>query len=623
VIPGSVRERPRPRLGGAGALFVSTLGLAALLSTGAALDPLGAQVPDTIPPPTDTIPEGEPPPPVAGDTVPEPEPEPPALLPGLPSAGPAGWDAGVWEWTRDDLLRLPSLSLLHLLERIPGITPVRAAGAGQPEGASVFGATTGAITYEIDGFELDPLTTPTFDPSRFPLVALESVRVERRVTGARVRIRTVSPSDARPLSVVEAGTGDLRTNLFRGTFLAPRVLGGSLALGFENLGSQTVAGGTSAFTGGWLKWTWVRDEGGVQLEYRQSSMDRTGTGIDLSGQRRDWAVRARHAIGPLVAEGYAGASAVEDERGGITLREGTPQGGLRLHSAIAAPVPVEATAALRLRSHPGLPAQELELVAWAAPMPWLGLGVETAHGRWTEGSPTGRWAVRARAGPLIGVTAVADLARDSHALRRVAVDPTDEDPPLAGDDARLDLSRNGARLGLQLHHGGLRVGAAVVRASADTSAGFGLGFDPTAPSFNGGDATGLEVTGRIPTGWTPLRIEGWYVAMDAPGTWLYTPAEHWRAALVFHSLPLPSGNLELYGRAEHRFRGRMTVPDDGVLAQVGAYRATNLELSIRVLTVRAFIRWDNLLNRPFQQDSPGFNLPGQTVLYGVKWEFWN
>jgi hypothetical protein len=60
----------------------------------------------------------------------------------------------------------------------------------------VFGATVGAITYEVDGFELDPLTTPTFDPIRFPLVALESVRVERRVTGARVRIRTVSPSDA-------------------------------------------------------------------------------------------------------------------------------------------------------------------------------------------------------------------------------------------------------------------------------------------------------------------------------------------------------------------------------------------------------------------------------------------
>lgn len=623
MIPGSARERPRPRQGGAGALFVSTLGLAVLLLTGGSLAPLGAQVPDTIPPPTDTIPEVEPPPGVANDTVPEPEPEPPGILPAMPSAGPAGWDFGVWEWTRADLLRLPYLSLLHLLERIPGVTPVRAAGAGQPEGASVFGATTAAITYEVDGFELDPLTTPTFDPSRFPLVALESVRVERRATGARVRIRTVSPSDTRPLSVVEAGTGDLRTNLFRGTFLAPRVLGGSLALGFENLGSQTVAGGTSAFTGGWLKWTWVRDEGGVQLEYRQSSMDRTGTGIGLSGQRRDWVVRARHAFGPLVAEGYAGASAEEDERGDVVIREGTPQGGLRLHSAIVAPVPVEATAALRLRSHPRLPAQELELAAWAAPMPWLGLGVETAQGRWAEGSPTGRWAVRARAGPLIGVTAVADLARDSDALRRVAVEPTAEDPPVAEDDGRRDLSRHGARLGLQLHHGGLRVGAAVVRASADSSAGFGVEFDPTAPSFDGGDATGFEVTGRIPTGWGPLRIEGWYVGMDAPGTWLYTPAEQWRTALVLHTLPLPSGNLEIYARAEHRFRGRMMVPDGGALAQVGAYRATNLELSIRVLTVRAFLRWDNVLNRPFQQDSPGLNLPGQTVLYGVKWEFWN
>jgi hypothetical protein len=637
VSPVPRGSRPRPRSVGAGAFFTLLL---VGVSTGSGPGQVAGQVPEVGPPvATDTVPDA--PLPVAADTVPDapppvaevvdtvpPEPEPPPTLPAMPAVGPSGWDAGVWEWSRTDLLRLPELSLLHLLERIPGVTPVRVASVGQPEGAAVFGATVGAITYEVDGFELDPLTTPTFDPSRFPLVALESVRVERRVTGARVRIRTVSPGDARPLSVIEAGTGDLGTNLFRGTFLAPRVLGGGLSFGFESLGSQTILGGQSTFTGGWLKWTWARDEGGVQVEYRQSGMDRAGTGVALSGLRRDWVVRARRHLGPVVAEGYAGASSVEDELGDIVLREGTPQGGLRLSSSVVAPFPVEATGALRLRSHPRLPAQEAELSVWAAPTPWLGVGIEGAEGRRAEGSPTGRWALRGRVGPVAGLTAFADLARDRHALvgAVAASDPTDPDPATPDDPiarARLDLARNGARAGIQFQYGTLRLGAAAVRTSADSAAGFGLAFDPTVPRFAGGEATGVEVTVRAPTGWAPLRVEGWYVGMEVPPSGLYLPADQWRAALVFHDLPLPTGNLELYGRAEHRYRGPMLVPADGEAVVVPEHRSTHLEVTIRVLTVRAFVRWDNVLNRPFRRDVPGYNLPGQHVVYGVKWEFWN
>jgi hypothetical protein len=618
VSPAPTGSRPRPRPVGVGAFL-------ALLLVGAQAAPVAAQVPEIGPPvTTDTIPDVPPGVAPAEDTVPpEPEPDPPPALPALPPVGPTGWDAGVWEWSRADLLRLPGVSLLHLLERIPGVMPVRVSTVGQPEGVSVFGATVGAITYEVDGFELDPLTAPTFDPSRFPLVALESVRVERRVTGARVRIRTVSPADNRPLSIIEAGTGDLRTNLFRGTFLAPRVLGGGLSFGFESLGSQTVLGGQSTFTGGWLKWTWARDESGVQLEYRQSGTDRSGVGAALSGQRRDWVVRARRHLGPVVAEGYAGASSVDDELGAITLREGTPQGGLRMGSALVAPFPVQATAALRLRSHPRLPAQEAELSLWAEPIPWLGLGVEGAQGRWAEGSPTGRWALRGRAGPVVGLTAFADVANDRHALIQAVAAPGAAEPDDPAEPARLELARSGARVGLQFQHRGLWIGAAAVRTSADSTAGFGLAFDPAAPRFAGGDAKGVEVTVRVPTGWAPLRVEGWYAGMDVPPLALYLPADQWRAALVFHDLPLPSGNLELYGRAEHRFRGHMTVPAEGDPVTVPALRSTLLEVTIRVLTVRAFVRWDNIMNRPFQRDVPGFDLPGQNILYGVKWEFWN
>jgi hypothetical protein len=597
------------------------------------------QIPDTVPPPRDTvapIPAGPPfdtvpPPPtdtirppvadtVPADTVPADTLPPPALV-SMDRPGRPGWTAGIWEWSREDLLRLPDISLLQLLERIPGITSVRATAVGQPEGAAVFGAGAGAVRYEVDGFALDPLTTATFDPSRLPLVALASVRVERRLTGAVVRIEMVDPADPQAHSIVEAATGDYQTNLFRGTFLAPSVLGGALALGFESLGSQILPSGSTNLLGGWARWTWAGETTGIQLEYRQADMTRSAVGDPLSGSRRDWVARARARLGPIAAEAYAGASAVDDELGAVTLREGTPQAGVRLRSAADGPIPLEAMAALRLRDHPRLPGQELDAALWAYPAQWLAVGAEVTHGRWETGDPTGSLAIHARAGPVLGLSATAGLFRSDErqvAIQRGAVDP--EPMPGSGD---LAWRREGIRLGGEFQRGTLLLAGAALRVTSGLEPGFGLPFDQGATAFGGGEANGFEAMARLPTGWRPLRLEGWYVGMDLPEPWPYLPADQWNAALVYHDVPLPSGNLEIYLRAEHVMRGAMSVPTAEGLAPVEAYQASNLELTIRVMTVRAFIRWQNVLNRFFQEDLPGFTRPGQHIIYGVKWEFWN
>jgi hypothetical protein len=135
--------------------------------------------------------------------------------------------------------------------------------------------------------------------------------------------------------------------------------------------------------------------------------------------------------------------------------------------------------------------------------------------------------------------------------------------------------------------------------------------------------TGFELHARLPTGWDPLRVEGWYVRMDRPAGWLYLPDDHWRVALSYYHVPLPTGNLEIRARAEYLYRGRMHVPDAGALSQVGVIRSTDLELTIRVLDVHAFLRWENVFHRRFQQDLPEVFRPGQNAIYGVKWHFWN
>lgn len=642
----SWNPRPRPRSLRSGAFFIialAALGVAALLP-GAA--PLSAQVPDSVPPPRqperlpsplspqrpDTVPRALPTDTLRTDTVPQDTlGPPPPRLPALDPLGPASWERGVWEWDRLALLRLPDLSLIHLLERIPGFVPVRADVVNQPESGAVFGATAGAIRYVVDGFELDPLVGPTFDATRIPLLALERVRVERRVTGVTVHIETVSPDHPRPSTRIEAGTGDFGINLFRGLFLGPSVLGGPLGLGFERLAGSGAAAGSSNHLAGWLKWSWVRDSSGVQIEYRQSDMERAGVGEELSGARSDWVVRARTSRGPVAGEIYAGASRVEDELGGLVLREGTPQGGLRLRGRLDAPVPTEARTAVRLRDHPRLPFAELELGVRTLPLPLIALEAEAVRGWWDQGAGTGRWAARAQAGPVLGVTAFSELFGGAPLLdggRTLRVPSPDSLP--------LELSRTGLRAGASLRFRGLALTAAAIRSSTDEGAGLGLPGERRFLRSGGGEATGFEVSARLPSGWDPLALEGWYVGMEAPADWLYVPDYHWRAGVVYHHVPLPSGNLEIFTRIEHEFRGRMRVPaglDGGsgepeedpvaLVTEVGAYRASNIELTIRVLTVRAFLRWDNITNRRGQRDLPEFPRPGQHILYGVKWEFLN
>lgn len=590
------------------------------------------QDPDTTAPPVrpldpDTLPRPLRPDTLVADPTVEDTVIPPPRLPDMGRIGPAGWEAGVWEWDRQDLLRFPDLSLLQLLERVPGVVPIRTAFAGQAEAPAILGGTAGSVRYIVDGFAVDPLTSPTFDVSRFPLLALERVRVERRVTGTTVRIQTLSPTDHRVESIVEAGTGDYGTNLFRGTFLAPGVLGGPLAGGFERLAIDGFGSATN-HTSGWLKWTFVRDSAGVQVEYRQSEMDRAGLASGLFGRRSDWAVRGRARLLGVPTEAFVGASSVEDDDGTLQVQEGTPQGGLRSYHTFDAPLPTELRGTVRLRSHPRLPSTEVALEAWTTPRPWLGLGAEVVQGWWQDDGVTGHWTARARVGPVLGLSALAELnagapwLSDGPTLRLTA--PVDS-------VVHSDI-REGARLGVSFDDWGVHLGAAALVTRADPVPAFGLAFDPEAPRFGGGEATGVEVTARIPTWLDPVWLEGWYVGMDAPSTWIYLPRHHWRAGLVYHHLPLPSGNLELYARVEHVFRGGMATPCDPPLeceavadgpGAVNALRATNLELTIRVLSVRAFLRWENLRNRPLQQNLPGFNLPGQRVLYGVKWQFFN
>ncbi|NIQ52520.1 MAG: hypothetical protein GWN71_03425, partial [Gammaproteobacteria bacterium] len=191
-------------------------------------------------------------------------------------------------------------------------------------------------------------------------------------------------------------------------------------------------------------------------------------------------------------------------------------------------------------------------------------------------------------------------------------------------DAAVLTDRASIRVGGEIEHGGLRLGAARIELSADSVPAFDLPFDRGAGLYPGGELLGWEITGRIPLLRGPLALEGWYVRWTGASPWIYLPEENWRAALVYSHSPLPSGNLEILARLESRHRSAMTVAaPGGATAEVPAFTSFDAYLQIRVLSVRAFVRWDNLRLSPGIQDFPERAFPRQRVFYGVKWEFWN
>src|SRR5690606_16235846 len=88
-----------------------------------------------------------------------------------------------------------------------------------------------------------------------------------------------------------------------------------------------------------------------------------------------------------------------------------------------------------------------------------------------------------------------------------------------------------------------------------------LPFDSAGRSALVGSASGIEARGSLVLWPGFLTLSSWITDWrDAPG-WTYLPSRSWRTALELHTLPLPSGNLEILGRAEAHMRGSTLVWD--------------------------------------------------------------
>ena len=92
-------------------------------------------------------------------------------------------------------------------------------------------------------------------------------------------------------------------------------------------------------------------------------------------------------------------------------------------------------------------------------------------------------------------------------------------------------------------------------------------------------------------------------------------------------VPLPSGHLEILGRLEASQRGGMLAynpeaVENEPFAAIGSYMVASGYLQIRIIDVRAWLRYEDLLGAN-PESLPGRVIGGPRIFYGVKWDLWN
>lgn len=565
-------------------------------------------------------------------------------MPALPSGAPADPASRVWRWDRDELLGRPAFTLLELLEGIPGLLPLRYGDYGAPEGILGPGLTGGRVRIFYDGFEAMPLDGSIPDLSRVSLGALSEIRVERTAGELRVHLTALRPDDPRPLSLVEAGTGDLESNFFRGTFLHPRALGGSFGLALERNDTQGPGGNEPGSRQGiWLRYALHRGEGAaLAVDLRRSTAEVELSGIPPSTTRTDWTVRGRLRLAEgLVAEAFTGQSRLSSEEDELTPVEGTvSQHGLRLGLERG---PLWARAEGRLLSGPELPSFRTDLSVGGARPELGGIALDWSSDRW-DGRTVSTRGLRAWTRPFFGLSAFAAWESGQRGARlfepRVPLPPPDdgtgdEGGGTGGQEAEeetpgpthalSDLTTT--RLGGRVVLGPLDVTGSWLRTEADTLIPLELLLDRGALRLPGSETTGFEVAGRLGLPVPGFALVGALLQWEEEG--VYRPRRSYQGGLDFHNVYYPSQGLEIWAGLQVEGRDPMLLPffegDEGAETQVRVpfYQSWQAHLQIRVQTVRIFFRLENAFVRQANQDYPDRILPATRAMYGLRWTLWN
>lgn len=551
-----------------------------------------------------------------------------ARLPALHDLPAAGGSSVVADLTREDMLQSNALTLLELLEEHPGLTPLRATWFGGPLQAMSGAIGPGFLTILLDGREVPTMDGGQPDLTRFPLAALQRVRVVRTPAGWRIELSSLSRGQRDAYSRIEGGTGDPGLSRLR--------------LVFDNGFGRTVRVAASAdlvdVTGdfpssnfdffGLVEWVPGDERSGLVFTYESGTMDRD-VYAPVSLRRTETFLRGRFPFGDAVQlqlfGGWTGwkldeevAPANPDLNDRSVLSGGAALRGEweRLRGGVS-------LAAWNSDYHPRL---QVDGDVGGQVIGPLGAEIGGRFASWD-----GFDAAELRGGLSLDLPLHFKLKAGASTGTRGVSYPTAEQAD---------------SLGFTMIHGRLEFATSAVslyglieRQNLDRQLPFRSSFDRfQEPIENPATLTAFEVGGSLPIlplAWLirdaePVRLGGFWRYQDfaSADVLMYAPQYLMRGSLGFDD-EFFDGNLGVRLALGVKHRGNMLVPTaaavtepSSVVAGAPAYTYLDWNMAIRVLTVVVYYRYDNITGTA-ANDLVGLPFPNTRSVFGVKWAFLN
>lgn len=556
---------------------------------------------------------------------------------------PAGFATGVWSWDRHDIMASGANTLAELFEEIPGLVVLPGGDYGTPLAMSAFGRGAGGYRIIRDGFELYPLDGGAADLQQIGLGGIQRVRLDRSPGQMVVEMWSYRYDDGRPFSLVEAGTGDLDTNLFRGIYADPTALLGSIGVGLERVDTRGPApdeGGNR--TGAWARYQYhFGDAAGIALDYRSGSSKTQVSQYAPEVSRKDVMLQASwRPFDGVVLEGMAGRSTLDREPG---VEEGyTRVGGTRRQLAGRVGLsrgPLWLDGSFR-HFEGGLPTRRLDVAGGISQPRWGGASGRFSTGSW-QGTGLTSLAGRVWLSPLPWATLFGQYEAGEFGARAGPVADGPPPPPLRlteglGAGTLVSTEREALRVGGTLSRWGITLGGAALYSYEDRVSPFGLELDAGSDPVPGAHRNGYESMAVLPLRPEGLTLEGSYQWWDEEGP--YLPAQIYRGSFEFHRVFLDSGNLELWGSLGVRGHDPMltfapgeTGDTDGTdgaaqgpgVVRVPFFQSWYAHVQVRVVTVRLWLGMENMTFRRNLQAYPGRLLPYARTFFALRWDMWN
>lgn len=556
-------------------------------------------------------------------------------LPSIRGGDRSSFATGVWEWDRHALMANGASTLAELFQTLPGVIALFGGDYGTPASISAFGHGGGGYRIVRDGFEVYAADGGVPNLQLVGLAGVTRVRLDRSMGQLQIELWSHEYDDGRPFSVVEAGTGDLDTNMFRGIYSDPTALGGSIAAGLERMDTRGRAReGTESGnrTGAWVRYQFhLEDRFGLGVEFRNTSAQTRVEEYTPDTRRSDVFVRTGYRVTDgVVASAYAGRSSYDaDSEADSTLLIG----GQRLQYGGALGVD-RGSYWLRAgyRGFEGsLPSRRMEARGGVRSDRYGGASGGWSSSRW-NGRDASNYGARVWLTPVSFATLFASYESGDFGSRAGVLAEGAGAPPLAPDrpfDPGLEVvsARTGARAGLLLERWGITVGGAALYAWSDSVHPLGLELDDQAPAVRGVHRNGVEGFAVLPTILDGLTLQGSYQRWDEAGP--YLPGQIYRGSFEFHRVFMESGNLEVWGSLGVRGHDPMLtfVADDGTgaggVVPVPFYQSWYAQIQVRVVTVRLWIGMDNVTFRRRLQTYPDRFAPFGRSFFALRWDLWN